>query len=97
MSIDIDGGMIVGELASKVKKPDDYHGYYSEWIEIMGMERYSLWYDSGVNGWVVGFPVEDVDISEISGDWLLHVKGLAAKFKTLTGVQARLIGCQNVW
>lgn len=113
MGVDISGGMIVGANAEKVESKvvikdkdgnDLYqtpHGSYEdfyEWYDHQGMETYSLWYDSGTNGQVVGFKVADINpLSDEFESWVANVKKLAKEFKDITEIEPELIGMQNVW
>lgn len=112
MGIDYDGGMIVGADAEEVSgvicfefegesvfgTEDNYFEDFYEWYEDNGMSTYSLWYDCGLEGQVVGFTVNDVDpLADEFETWISSVKEKAVKFKELTGVEAKLIGMQNIW
>jgi len=96
MGINYDGGMIVGELGSKIEKPRDFSGELYEWIEEMGLDRMFMYYDADIEDNIVGFKVEDVLVSDMSGKWLTDVWEKAAEFYRLTGVPAKLIGTQNI-
>ena len=113
MGVDISGGMIVGTNAEKVESqiliededgnevyPTDEGNYedFYEWYEYHYMSTYSLWYDSGTDGQVVGFKVPDINpLSDEFESWVANVKKLAKEFKDITGVEPELIGMQNVW
>ena len=96
MGIDYSGGMIVGEEFGKINIPEDYEGEGYEWVEDVGLERFSPWYDAEVEYCVVGFSVSDVSVDEITGEWLSIVQRKARKFYELTGVKAKLIGMQDI-
>lgn len=101
MGIDVDGGMIVGERASKLNisesmlgeyNCEDLSEFYSEVLDNM-----SPYFDSDVGDWIVGYTVPDVLINSPEFDqWWLRVREMAHNFEKLTGVPARLIGTQNV-
>lgn len=113
MGVDISGGMIVGAIAEGVEgavgfesedgdwvyqlDEDTCEDFY-EWYEYHGMETYSMWYDSGNEGKVVGFKVPDINpLGEDFDEWIENVKTLATEFKEITGIDPELIGMQNVW
>ena len=95
MGIDTDGGMIVGEIGSKLTAPEGQEFY--EWAEDNGLERMALWYDADVSNCYYGYTVDDVLIDDMDGKWLEEIHGLANKFEDLTGVKPKLIGTQDVW
>ncbi|MCP4365439.1 MAG: hypothetical protein GY800_09105 [Planctomycetes bacterium] len=104
MGIDYSGGMIVGAHGSDVQTGVDIdfddneeYEYIDEWIEEHGMTTMSQHYDADIDYQYVGFEVSNVLVHEMEGEWLTNVKKLAAKFKDLTGVEAKLIGTQNIW
>lgn len=97
MGIDVSGGMIVGiigsELIDAIKTVDDFN----EWYEINGLDRMATHYDADNDDCFFGFQVEDVPVSEMKGIWLKDVEEKAKRFKELTGIDASLIGTQDVW
>jgi len=95
MGIDYDGGMIVGELGMELEKPEDFDGELYEWVEEVGLDRMSQWYDSDIDYNYVGFRVDNVVVDDID-EWLRDVRKKAKEFYRLTGVPARLIGTQNI-
>jgi hypothetical protein len=95
MGIDYDGGMIIGEIGSKLCEPDTYDGF-GEWVEDNDMKAMSLHYDAGSDFQNIGFAVPDIAIAEMDGEWLADVKAKARKFEEITGVPAKLIGTQNI-
>lgn len=112
MGIDISGGMIVGANAIKVKNAvtmnDDecemygvagnFHEEFYEWYEGEDMTAYSFHYDACEDSQVLGFTVDDINpLSDDFKEWSDNVVKLAVKFKELTGIEAELIGMQNVW
>ena len=96
MSIDYDGGMIIGNFLESFESPEDYEGDFYDWAEEQGLESMSLYYDAGNDQRVWGFPIDDVDVADIDAVWLTSVKKLASRFEVLTGEKARLIGTQNI-
>lgn len=97
MSIDISGGMIVGESGCRFNPPDNYDGSLELWADEVGLDSMSEYFDADCTRTVYGFEVPDVAVSDIQHEWLADVKKKAQKFKALTGVDARLIGTQNVF
>ena len=97
MGIDIDGGMIVGANGSELKVPEDYDGGIYDWLDDNQMETMSEHYDADISSRYVGFMVDDVEVSNISGEWIANVLILSEKFEKITGLKAKLIGTQNVW
>lgn len=95
MGIDIEGGMIVGLSGREIVC--DHEDGLSEWAEENGMDNYSIYYDADEEDRYYGFEVNDVFVKDIDGDWMKDVKQKAEEFKRLTGLDAKLIGSQNVW
>lgn len=96
MGVDISGGMIIGEIGSKLESQDENMELY-EWAEEVGFESMSLYYDASSDATFYGFEVDDVPVKDIDDKWIEDVRGKASKFKELTGVEARLIGTQSVF
>ena len=92
MGIDYDGGMLVGARRSKLNDvPDEL------WYED-GMAVYAERYDGEGHGYChIGFEIDNIPVSQINEEWLNNIRTLAEKFKEITGVEAELIGCQNIW
>ena len=97
MGIEYNGGMIVGELGPKLNPHDDYETDLDEWAAKHDLDRMSPYFDADSEECYFGFSVKDVPVSEIKGEWLADVEEKAKKFKKLTGVDARLIGTQDIW
>ncbi|USE39215.1 hypothetical protein [Endozoicomonas sp. SCSIO W0465] len=97
MSIDISGGMIVGESGYRFNPPDDYDGTLELWADEVGLDSMSERFDADCTQTVYGFTVPDVAVSDIEHEWLADVQEKAQQFKALTGVDARLIGTQDVY
>jgi len=100
MGIDYSGGMIIGEIGSKLgmpENPDEEDLEFHEWAEENGMDRMSLHYDADDDYCYYGFEVDDIPVEDIDSGWLDLVKAKAKKFEELTGVKAKLIGTQNIW
>jgi len=96
MGIDINGGIIVGEIGSKLVSVDAPDGL-TEWAEYNGMETMSTYYDADSNDCYYGFAVPDILVSDIDQAWIDALKAKAQKFEQMTKIPARLIGTQNVW
>lgn len=92
MGIDFSGGLLIGAHYSKLNDvPDD------KWYE-EGMSTYAEHYDSEGDGYCnIGFEIDNIPVSQMNEEWFTEIRELAAKFKELTGVEAELIGCQNIW
>ena len=97
MGIDYSGGMIVGEIGSKLSEPDEYEDGFNEWAEENELESMSQYYDCDQEDKYYGFRVDNVEVEKIDGEWLDDVKQKAEKFEKLTGVKAKLIGTQDIW
>lgn len=95
MGMDISGGMIVGALGSDLTVPEEYDGALYEWLEDLGFDRMSQWYDCGPDNCYYGITMPDVEVGYMD-PWVRHVKKAAIKFKELTGVDAQLIGTQDI-
>ena len=95
MGIDYDGGMIVGELGSKIEPPEGYDLH--DYAEDKEMDTMSTYYDAGSEAQYFGFCVPDVVVFKMQEEWLDDVRRKAKKFKELNGSDARLIGTQNIW
>jgi len=98
MGIDISGRMILGAPADEVCFDEDESEFDDiyEWADENDMIYMSENYDCGSDEQFVGFGIEDVEIDEID-EWVVNVKKLSVKFKELTGIDAKLVGMQNVW
>lgn len=97
MGIDYSGGMIVGEIGSKIREPDDYEDGLCNWVYDNEMDTMSLFCEAGTDGQYFGFTVKNVPVAEMDGDWTADVKAKAEKFERLTGVPAKLIGTQDIY
>lgn len=87
-----EGGMIVGAVGSELSVPEDL----VEW-ECLGITYLSKYYDAGDDGRFYGFEVPNVLASDIDLEWVINILKLSAKFKAITGVEASLIGTQDVY
>ena len=96
MGMDIDGCMMVGcyveELYYDEEEFEDDYAY----VEHLGLETLSPYYDSAMSDRFCGFSVSDIPIANID-KWLLGVKAKAKEFESLTGQEANLVGMQDVW
>lgn len=101
MGIDIDGGIIVGAdgdaLLKVLKALDDEDRDLNEWTEDHEMERYSPWFDAYSEDCYFGFCMPNVMVNEMNDTWMIELYQKAEKFKEITGLDAELIGMQNVW
>ena len=97
MGIGISGGMIVGAHGSEIDVPEDYEGDLWDWLEKRGMDSMTEHYDADESYTYYGFMVNDVAVFDIENGWLKDVESKAMEFKDLTGIDAKLIGCQSVW
>lgn len=97
MGIDYDGGMIVGACGDDMLDcvPEGMEFY--EWAQDNGLESMAMYYDADSSDCYYGYTVDDVPVPDIEGEWLTDVKAKAAKFKELTGMDALLIGSQDIW
>lgn len=97
MGIDVSGGMIVGVHGSKLN--EDQRKLFWELYNEDNINLYAEYFDADLDGCYVGYSVPDLDFS--NGDayagWLHMVHGYAAQFKVAFGLDASLIGCQNVY
>jgi hypothetical protein len=96
MGIDITGGMIVGSIGSSIEVPESSDDDIYDYIENCGMETFAMHYDAELEDSYVGFPIEDILVSDIDESWVNELKEKADKFKKLTGADAELIGSPNV-
>jgi len=100
MRMNIKGGMIIGGLAAEIEVlvPTEVEDNISldEYMEDNGLDRMDLHYDCGDDSRYYGFRINDILVSDINGDWLDKIKVKAAEFEDLTGLKAKLIGCQDV-
>lgn len=107
MGIDYDGGIIIGADACDLSVPEDYikeHlGDYGDepelydWTDVVGLETMSEWYSACYSGKVYGFRIKDRWGEDELEDFISLVKEKMKDFKELTGVDAELIGMQNIY
>jgi len=98
MSVDIDGGMIVGCVGSDLTLPDDA-GYDNiiDWLaEENGMEYMAPYFDAEPNDCIFGFTVEDHATDDLDV-FCAKIMSSAEEFESITGVKPAIIGCQSVW
>jgi hypothetical protein len=70
----------------------------NEVMEGLGLESYAEYYDADIDCSYVGFPIGNVEVhSEDFEEWLADVKVKASEFEEITGIKAKLIGCQRIW
>jgi len=98
MGIDIDGRMILGAPVDEIYFDEDESEFDDvyEWGDDNDMIYLSSHYDCDSDDQFMGFGIEDVDIADID-EWLINLKKLSVKFKELTGIDAKLVGMENVW
>jgi hypothetical protein len=96
MGFDYSGGMIVGNSGDQIIIPEEFESDPCDWVEQNGMVIMNLYYDADMENSIVGFTVDDIKVEYIDDKWLENIRGLAKKFETLTGVNASLIGTQNI-
>ena len=98
MGIDIDAKMIVGVYYDDL--PDELtrdHDKLYDFIEDNNLNHASLWYDSGMEGWIIGRTVNN-DVPEENLDaWLIKVKEAFKEVKDILKVKPDLIATQHVW
>ena len=94
MGITIRGMMVVGETGDNLVGV--YEGF-ENLDEEYEMECCPEYYDADPENCVYGFKVDNVEVEDMNEAWRLHIKNLADEFYDITGVKARLIGCQIVY
>lgn len=105
MGIDYSGGMIVGASGDELSVPEDYVSEYTpdeelalyEWAEEVGLDSFSKWYDAGDDGKVYGFTIQSRWRESELDELMKEVKQKMLEFKELTGVEAMLIGMQDIY
>jgi len=95
MSIETDGGMIIGRMANDIPMKDGVD--IDDWCADNDITYMSLRYDAQLYDRVYGFLIDDVIVNDMEDTWLFEVQRLAKKFEELTGVPAMLIGSQDVY
>jgi hypothetical protein len=94
MGISTDGGMIVGAKVSECTFdiPKDY-----EWCEEQGLDVMNPWYNASFEDCTIGYKIKDVLVFDLEENgWLREAKNKAIKFKSICGVDAKLIGIQDI-
>lgn len=103
MGIDYDGKLLVGghfeDVSEIVEKTieactDEYGMCESEALEELGLDYASPYYDCPLEECWVGFEFPDTPFTE---GWYKAFEEAAKKWKELTGVDAKLMGVQNIW
>lgn len=107
MDIDYSGGMIVGAQATDLSIPEEFikeheekYGYeptFYDWGLSVGLEYMSEWYDADDEGKVYGFTIKYSWREDELDDLIKLVKQKMTEFKQLTGVDAKLIGTQDIY
>lgn len=99
MGIDTSGIMIVGNRLEKInyeiegEDPEDRYIF----TELHGMTTASEWYDAPEHGIVIGFKVTNNITENNLVAFSKEVKEKMQKFKEITGIDAELIGMQDVY
>jgi len=95
MSIDYDGGMVVGAHVELIKVPEEEDSVYDWLVEDHEMDSMWQYYDDEDNV-IFGFTIPDIPVSQIDEKWLTNLRDKAAEFEKITGVPAKLIGTQDI-
>ncbi len=97
MGADIEGVMIVGNDANGFDYPAKY-GSYMDFIEASELDIMYESYDSRPDRQYFGFKVDGIPIKDIheKSKWLEDVREKAKRFEELTGLEAKLIGTQDI-
>ena len=75
---------------------EDVENY--EILEGLGLARYGEHYDASIEHSNIGFSVPNITINDPKFlEWQEEVLKLSIKFEEITGVKAKLIGCQDIW
>lgn len=100
MSIEIEGGMIIGRRVSDMPDsplhPSNCEDF-DEKVEEYNLDIMRPYFDSTPEDWVIGIEMKDVPVEELDEDWLIEVGRLNALFHLITDYEAELIGTQNVF
>ncbi len=98
MGIDISGVMIVGNKIAKIQEglPEGFDSWF-ECAEEAGMENASPWYDAEEEFCYIGFKIKATKALDFNSNFLALIQEKAAKFKELTGLDAKLMGLADVW
>lgn len=97
MGLNYSGGMIVGASGQEIGVPDSWEGSLLEWVDDNDMDHMSKCIGADDASTYYGFMVSDVQVKHIRGEWLDDVEAKSKKFKKLTGVEADLIGSQDIY
>ena len=104
MGTDYSGGMLVGAHGTYVSDTlqgladnGEYEGGVYGLVEELGLEVFAEYYDAHLECSYIGFPVDTITVSSMNQKWLKDIQLLAEEFKELTGVDASLIGAQNIY
>lgn len=108
-----EGGMLVGRHGRELPEitsdwlPDDWEGNneediesLSDWeiLEELELDMYCNYFDADKDGSYIGFEVNNVSIDDPDFDkWVEEVKVKSKEFEDITGVKAKLIGCQHIY
>jgi len=99
MGIDYSGKLLVGGYYDDVS--DAVNKYIGdkdidecEVLEELGLSYASPYFDCDINECYVGFEFPDTPFTE---GWYKQFEDAAAKWKYLTGVDAKIMGVQHIW
>ena len=98
MGTNTSGGMIIGAEGSDICTPEycDEDMSLTEFSEFVEMVKLSPNYDADESECFFGYPVPDVAVSEMDGEWMQDIRCKAIAFTTLFGVEPKLIGMQDI-
>jgi hypothetical protein len=101
MGTNISGGIIVGatfsEVESALRVPEVYGDDTYEYLEDSGFDSMPPSYDSDRDTWVVGYKIRDFNpYDESFEDWVDTVEMARDRFMHFTGLEAHIIGMQDV-
>lgn len=97
MSNKYNGGMVVGNIGKILNIPENYDDDFIEYAEDNNMVTIYKCEEADKNDTYFGFPVNDILVKDITANWIKDIAEKAAKFKKLTGIDAMLIGSQDVY
>lgn len=92
MGTSYNGGMIVGAAGDDLNVPDEL----DDW-EGLGIISMGLYPGADEDDCYYGFKVPNVLVSDINRGWFIKILSLSEKFKEIMGVEASLIGTQDIF
>lgn len=96
MGLSYSGSMIIGARGDCIDCPEGFEDDLDEWAEEVGLSYMSEHYDADIDCRIYGFKIPDIKTDDMDYKWIDMVKLKAEEFKKLTGVDAMLIGTQNI-